>query len=191
MKMIHIVDGPPLQTNCFLLLGNAGNAAVIDPAAPAQQFVSALEANGAKLSHILLTHAHHDHVASVQVLREKYGAKLCMHAADAAQFNMQPDETYTDFGKIEVDDMVFTTIFTPGHTPGSTCIRVLDKLFSGDTLFLECIGRTDFEGGSKKQMTESLKKLVENVEDHVQVFPGHEEFTSMGHEKKYNRYLCF
>ena len=189
MKMLVIVDGPPLYTNCFLLIGSAGHAAVIDPAAPAEEFVQALEENGATLTHILLTHAHHDHVASVEPLRQKYGAKLYMHAADAKQFDMNPDEIYTDFGTIPVDDMVFTTIFTPGHTPGSTCIQLEDKLFSGDTLFADSIGRTDFPGGSMTQMKESLKKLAQTITQDLQVLPGHEEFTTMAHEKAHNRYM--
>ncbi len=191
MKMIHIVDDPPLHTNCFLLLGNAGHAAVIDPAAPEEEFVKALEENGAILSHILLTHGHHDHIGSVKPLQEKYGAKLLMHEADAKKFWMTPDETYTDFGEIAVDDMKFTVLFTPGHTPGSVCLLCNGWLFSGDTLFCEDIGRTDFPGGSAQQMRESLKKLADNVADDVEVLPGHEEFSTMAHERAHNPYLKF
>lgn len=190
-KMIHIVDGPPLHTNCFLLIGDQGHAVAIDPAAPVEEFVRELEANDATLTHILLTHGHHDHIGSVEPLHEKYGAKVYMSEGDARQFHMHPDEFYTDFGTIQVDDMVFTTILTPGHTPGSTCIQYGNMLFSGDTLFADSIGRTDFEGGSMKDMKESLKKLADNITEDLQVLPGHEEFTTMAHEKAHNRYMQF
>lgn len=190
-KMIQIVDGPPLRTNCFLLIGDEGHAVAIDPAAPAEEFVKALEENGATLTTILLTHGHHDHIGSVEALYEKYGAKVYMNEADARHFHMHPDDFYTDFGTIQVDDMVFTTIFTPGHTPGSTCIRCGDMLFSGDTLFADSIGRTDFEGGSMKQMKESLKKLADYTDEDLTVYPGHEESTTLAHEKAHNRYMQF
>ncbi len=189
MKALHIVDGPPLYTNCFLLIGSEGHAVAIDPAADAARFEKALADEKATLTHILLTHGHHDHIGSVEALREKYGAKLCMNKADAEQFGLSADEFFTDGGTIAVDDMVISTLFTPGHTPGSTCIRCEDMLFTGDTLFAGDIGRTDFPGGSMAQMTESLAKLKNWVSDNPQVLPGHEEFSTMDEEKRQNPYL--
>ncbi|MFV0412525.1 MAG: MBL fold metallo-hydrolase [Oscillospiraceae bacterium] len=191
MKFIHIVDGPPLYTNCFLLIGSQGHAVAIDPAAKAELFVKELEANNATLTHILLTHGHHDHIGSVEPLRSRYGAKLYMNAADARQFGLHPDVEYTDGETITVDDMPFTVIFTPGHTPGSTCLRCGNYLFSGDTLFAGDIGRTDLAGGSPLQMQQSLKKLLEKVPDNPQVLPGHEEFSTMAQERAENPYLRF
>lgn len=191
MKVIHIVDKAPLYTNCFLLVGNQGHAVAIDPAAEASRFEKALEEEGAKLTHILLTHGHFDHIGSVEALRKSTGAKLYMNAADAKQFNLQPDEVFTDFGTLQVDDMCFNTIFTPGHTPGSTCIVCGDLLFAGDTLFAGDIGRTDLPGGDAEEMKRSLKKLVEAIDDDLQVLPGHEEFSTMDHEKANNPYLRF
>ncbi len=191
MKAIHIVDGPPLYTNCFLMIGDDGHAAVVDPAASEARFVAAIEENKATLTHILLTHGHHDHIGSVEALRTKYGAKVYMHKADADQFGIKADEYYTDFGEIVLDDMKFKTIFTPGHTPGSTCIICGDMMFSGDTLFAQDIGRTDLPGSNPAHMKESLKKLVDAVQEDVQVLPGHEEFSTMDYEKKHNPYLRF
>lgn len=191
MKMIHIVDGPPLFTNCFLLIGNEGHAVAIDPAAKATRFEEKLAENGATLTHVLLTHGHPDHIASVRPLCEKYGAKLYMNGADAKQFRMQPDVEFVDGGTIVVDDMTFTTIFTPGHTPGSTCIRCGNELFTGDTLFAGDIGRTDLPGGDMAQMDKSLQKLLREVPDNPRVLPGHEEFSTMDNERKTNPYLRF
>lgn len=191
MKLIHIVDGPPLYTNCFLVIGNNGHAAAIDPAAPAAQFTKALEENGAQLTHILLTHGHHDHIGSVTALREKYGAKLYMNEGDIELAKLTPDVLFTDGGTVTMDDAVFTTIFTPGHTKGSTCIRCGEWLFAGDTLFAGDIGRTDLPGGDKYEMRASLEKLCAAIQDNPQVLPGHEEFSTMDEEKKNNPYLRF
>lgn len=191
MELKHIMDGPPLYTNCFLLISNKGNAVAIDPAAPIKEFEQELAKENAKLTHILLTHGHHDHIGSVEEMRQKYGAKLYMNQGDAMQFHIQPDEYFTDGGQIQVDDMNFTTIFTPGHTPGSTCILCDNWMFTGDTLFADDIGRTDLPGGNSEQMKESLKKLCDTVKTNPTIFPGHEEFSTLENEKKNNRYLQF
>lgn len=191
MKVTHIVAAPPYYTNCFLLVGDQNHGVVIDPGADVSRFVQALEENHAQLTHIFLTHGHFDHVGAVEALREKYGAKLYMSQADAEHFDMQPDEYFTDQGEIQVDDMAFRILFTPGHTPGSVCIACEDLLFTGDTLFADDIGRTDLPGGSMEQMQASLRKLVQQVPDQLQVLPGHEEFSTMEHEKQHNRYLQF
>lgn len=191
MKMMHIIDGPPLYTNCFVLVGDKGHAVVIDPAAKLKQFVQVLEDNNATLTHILLTHGHNDHIGSAQALREKYDAKLYVNEADAIIFGIDYDMPYVDGGILTIDDMTFETIFTPGHSPGSTCIRCGDLLFSGDTLFAGDIGRTDFGGGDPEAMRQSLNKLCRLIVDDVKVLPGHEEFSTMQHEKMTNPYLRF
>ncbi|MDL2293250.1 MBL fold metallo-hydrolase [Ruminococcaceae bacterium OttesenSCG-928-D13] len=189
MKAIHIVDGPPLYTNCFLIISDAGHAVAVDPAAEARRFEEALEENGATLSAIFLTHGHHDHVGSVEPLRAKYGAKVYLNEADAKQFGIKADESFTDGQEIVLDELRFKVYSTPGHTPGSVCIEIGDLLFTGDTLFAGDIGRTDFPGGDQKAMRESLKKLRDTVPGDPQVLPGHEEFSSMEQERKNNPYL--
>ncbi|MDL2219693.1 MBL fold metallo-hydrolase [Ruminococcaceae bacterium OttesenSCG-928-O06] len=189
MQAFHLLAPPPYFTNCFLLIGSEGHAVAIDPAADVARFEELLNENKGTLTHIFLTHGHMDHVSSVEPLREKYGAKLYMSEADAKHFSMQPDELFTDFGTVAVDDMTFTTIFTPGHTPGSLVIQCDGLLFTGDTLFAGDIGRTDFPGGSMEEMKQSLKKLRENIEGDPQVLPGHEEFSTFDREKKYNPYM--
>lgn len=191
MKRLHIMDGQPLYTNGFLVISEKGHGVAIDPAADAALFLQALADNNATLTHILLTHGHHDHIGSVEKLRQETGAVFSMNQADALHFGLHPDEFFTDFGKIQVDELTFETIFTPGHTPGSTCIRCGDFMFTGDTLFAGDIGRTDLPGGNASQMTQSLQKLCLAVTDDVEVLPGHEEFSTMDTEKKENPYLRF
>ncbi len=189
MKMIHILDGPPLYTNCFLLVSEKGNAVAVDPAAPVAKFVAALEEENAKLTHIFLTHGHPDHVASADELRARYGAKLYMNEGDARKYRPKADVYFKDGETIEVDEMAFRILFTPGHTPGSTCIECGDYLFTGDTLFAEDIGRTDLPGGSAAEMKQSLQKLLRCISGDPQVFPGHEEFSTFSYEKQHNPYL--
>ena len=194
MKAFHIVGPAPLCTNTFLLVTDAGHAVAIDPAADASLYEQALEQTGAKLTHILCTHGHYDHVGAVKQLKEKWGCKVYLDPADAKGNSSLPmtesDSGYVDGGEIKVDELTFKTWHTPGHTPGSWVILCGDMFFTGDTLFHGSIGRTDLPGGSMIQMEESLQKLLElPVPDKARVLPGHEAFSTMADEKRHNYYL--
>lgn len=194
MKAFHIVGPAPLCTNTFLLVTDAGHAVAIDPAADASLYEQALEQTGAKLTHILCTHGHYDHVGAVKQLREKWDCKVYLDPADAKGNSSLPmtesDSGYVDGGEIKVDELTFKTWHTPGHTPGSWVILCGDMFFTGDTLFHGSIGRTDLPGGSMMQMEESLQKLLElPVPDKARVLPGHEAFSTMADEKRHNYYL--
>lgn len=194
MKAFHIVGPAPLCTNTFLLVTDAGHAVAIDPAADASLYEQALEQTGAKLTHILCTHGHYDHVGAVKQLKEKWGCKVYLDPADAKGNSSLPmtesDSGYVDGGEIKVDELTFKTWHTPGHTPGSWVILCVDMFFTGDTLFHGSIGRTDLPGGSMMQMEESLQKLLElPVPDKARVLPGHEAFSTMADEKRHNYYL--
>lgn len=194
MKAFHIVGPAPLCTNTFLLVTDAGHAVAIDPAADASLYEQALEQTDAKLTHILCTHGHYDHVGAVKQLKEKWGCKVYLDPADAKGNSSLPmtesDSGYVDGGEIKVDELTFKTWHTPGHTPGSWVILCGDMFFTGDTLFHGSIGRTDLPGGSMMQMEESLQKLLElPVPDKARVLPGHEAFSTMADEKRHNYYL--
>ena len=194
MKAFHIVGPAPLCTNTFLLVTDVGHAVAIDPAADASLYEQALEQTGAKLTHILCTHGHYDHVGAVKQLKEKWGCKVYLDPADAKGNSSLPmtesDSGYVDGGEIKVDELTFKTWHTPGHTPGSWVILCGDMFFTGDTLFHGSIGRTDLPGGSMMQMEESLQKLLElPVPDKARVLPGHEAFSTMADEKRHNSYL--
>lgn len=213
-KIYHIHGRAPLYCNTFLIITDQGNGIVIDPDAPVEDYLKVLQKEDATITHILLTHGHHDHIGSVDALR-KQGAKLLMNPQDKVMYpdkqqasglfgshyaslyqelpeggiGFQPDGLFEDGGGIKIDELEFTTIFTPGHTKGSTCILCDGMLFSGDTLFCGEIGRTDFPGGSMQQMKESLQKLKEMIPDDTEILPGHESFTTMKQEKLHNPYL--
>ena len=194
MKAFHIVGPAPLCTNTFLLVTDAGHAVAIDPAADASLYEQALEQTGAKLTHILCTHGHYDHVGAVKQLREKWGCKVYLDPADAKGNSSLPmtesDSGYVDGGEIKVDELTFKTWHTPGHTPGSVVLLCGEHLFCGDTLFAGSIGRTDLEGGSSAQMADSLRKLAQlPIPRETQVLPGHGEFSIFGAELDNNYYI--
>ena len=194
MKAFHIPAAPPLYTNTFLLISEAGHAVIIDPAADAQSYDKILHEHNATLTALLCTHGHYDHVGSVESLRTEWGAKLYCAPEDLAGDRMYPlaaaDEGYAEGGSIAVDELTFTAWHTPGHTPGSVVLLCGEYLFCGDTLFAGSIGRTDLEGGSSAQMEQSLRKLAAlPIPRQTQVLPGHGEFSTFGDELDNNFYL--
>ena len=194
MKAFHLLGEAPLYTNSFVLISDAGSAVVIDPAAAVQEYDKLLREHGAKLTHILCTHGHYDHVGSAQALRTEWGAKLYCEAQDLAGDRMYPlaaaDSSYTEGGTIRVDELAFTVWHTPGHSQGSVVILCGEYLFVGDTVFQGSIGRTDLEGGDMRQMDRSLRKFAAlPVAKETQLLPGHGGFSTFGEELAGNFYL--
>ena len=193
MKIQHIPGLPPLYTNTFLIVTDAGHGILVDAAAAPQTYLDALEKEGASLTHILLTHGHYDHVGAVAALREQTGGKVYMDPADAAGSQMLPlsrglvDENWPEGDELTIDELTFRVYHTPGHTPGSVCLQCGGLLFSGDTLFAGSCGRTDLPGGSMAQMQKSLSMLAAlPLADETQVLPGHEAFSTLGRERRGN-----
>ena len=194
MKAFHLLGASPLYTNSFVLISDAGSAVIIDPAAAVQEYDKLLREHGAKLTHILCTHGHYDHVGSAQALRTEWGAKLYCEAEDLAGDRMYPlaaaDSSYTESGTIRVDELAFTVWHTPGHSQGSVVILCGEYLFVGDTVFQGSIGRTDLEGGDMRQMDRSLRKFAAlPVAKETQLLPGHGGFSTFGEELAGNFYL--
>lgn len=194
MKAFHLLGASPLYTNSFVLISDAGSAVIIDPAAAVQEYDKLLREHGAKLTHILCTHGHYDHVGSAQALRTEWGAKLYCEAQDLAGDRMYPlaaaDSSYTEGGTIRVDELAFTVWHTPGHSQGSVVILCGEYLFVGDTVFQGSIGRTDLEGGDMRQMDRSLRKFAAlPVAKETQLLPGHGGFSTFGEELAGNFYL--
>lgn len=194
MQAYHIVGPAPLYTNTFLLISDAGRAAVIDPAADAGEYEKLLKEKGASLAAIFCTHGHYDHVGSAAALRRAHGAKLWCEAADVQGNQMYPlaeaDSGYEEGETIPLDELNFTVWHTPGHTAGSVCILCGNYFFTGDTLFAGSMGRTDLPGGNVRAMDASLKKLTGlPVPKDAQVLPGHGEFSTYEREMNTNWYI--
>ncbi len=179
------------MVNFVYLIGDreTGEAAAVDPAYGVGELVEMLGADGMRLTDVLVTHYHPDHVggdlmgwriegvaelleqgvdAKVHVQREEaYGVKRVTGASDS-------DLALHSSGDVlRVGDLEVTMLHTPGHTPGSQCFLVDGKLVSGDTLFLDGCGRTDLPGGNPEELYRSLTQRLATVPDDTILFPGH------------------
>ena len=194
MQAFHLIGAAPFYTNSFLLITEADHAVIIDPAAEVQEYDKILKEHGGRLSLILCTHGHYDHVGSAGVLSREWGAKLYCEPADCRGTQLLPlkgsDSGYEEGEVIPLDELRFTVWHTPGHTEGGVVLLCGDYLFVGDTVFQGSIGRTDLEGGSMQKMDASLRKLAGlPIPKETQLLPGHGDFSTFGEELANNFYI--
>ena len=194
-----------METNCYLVVTKERHIAVIDPGADPETIIAKLEDLGSEPSMILLTHAHYDHTGAVEALCKRYpdcpvmlGEKELpvygdpnlslapMLGGPKEPQKLRYDRLLHEGDTIQLDELTFTVLETPGHTPGGVCYQVGDVIFSGDTLFAGSYGRTDFPTGSGRQIAESVRRLLSTLPDYTMVYPGHMDTTTIGFEKKYN-----
>lgn len=192
-----------IKTNCYLVSSQKA-AIVIDPGFASEETESFLKANSDKEILILLTHAHFDHIGDALRLKEVASTKIAIGELDnpalsdasvnlSYMFGSQikpfsADLLFKDGDEHRIGDLSFKVILTPGHTKGGVCYLFGDKLFSGDTLFFESVGRTDLPGGDFSVLKESVYRLFE-LDDKTAVFPGHGPETTIEHEKNHNPYV--
>ena len=178
-------------SNCYLLVSD-GHAAVVDPSADARTILNAVQAEGATLDCILLTHGHFDHIVSVDSLRDATGAPLYIHKFDAEMltdgrknafytfFRMDKvyrpaDRLLSDGDELTLGNERIRVIHTPGHSQGSVCYLCNDELLlTGDTLFSDTYGRYDLWGGNASSLFSSLSSLRELPQE-LTIYPGHGE----------------
>lgn len=206
LKIGKIVLGV-CQTNSYFVY-EEGKSAVIffDPADKGNYIYDRLKENGFTVAAIFLTHGHFDHIWGVEELRKLSGAKVyaweeekevCedasvnVSAGAGRPCSLKADVYVKDGEKISIAGMNCQLIGTPGHTKGSCCYYFEDDkiLLSGDTLFQESVGRTDFPTGSMSNLVRSVREKLMPLPDDVKVYPGHGEATTIGHEKEYNPFL--
>jgi hydroxyacylglutathione hydrolase len=188
-----------LATNCYIVNSQeTGNAVIIDPGfdstAEATQIFRYVEEEKLTIKFVLNTHGHWDHIGGNEVLRMKYGVPVCIHELDAHEIAGLNGKTVAQTVMLREGDLVefkdakLRVIHTPGHTPGSICLIGEKLIFTGDTLFAGGIGRTDFLGGSSRDMKLSLEKLLRLPESLI-VHPGHGPETTIAEEKQDNPFL--
>lgn len=178
-----------LAANCCVADDGNGVCAVIDPGDGAKEILNYIEKAGLRCERILLTHGHFDHIGALAEVKNATGAKVCIAAPDAGSLPVDADILVKDGDVVTAGALKFFVVQTPGHTEGSVCYICGDTMFSGDTLFAGDVGRTDLPGGSFTQMRQSLKKLNELPYADLAVIPGHEEATTLAHERETNRYM--
>ncbi|MDR1769105.1 MAG: MBL fold metallo-hydrolase [Hungatella sp.] len=195
------------KTNCYIVSGKSlGKCILIDPADDAENIRKWLVQQDLVPEAILLTHGHYDHFLAVPKLQALWKElPVYCHLLDCPKEKEEHDmgmvfPTVTAFSNVKgikegqklwLAGFEITVYHTPGHTKGSVLFLVEDGLFTGDTLFCNSIGRTDFAGGDDAQMHLSLRRISEMKGDY-NVYPGHEGLTTLSAEKRNNPYLqCF
>jgi len=200
---VHTMPLGMLQANCYVV-SKDGKALLIDPGAEAPKIQRYLAAQGLQAEMILLTHGHGDHIEAVREL----GLPVYIHADDEAclydasrnlsgyagmSFALKKGSLQVtlvaDNATIPFVGETIRVIHTPGHTKGGVCYLLGSSLFSGDTLFCRSIGRSDFPGGSHKQLLASVKEKLFVLPDDTKVYPGHGPSSTIGDEKRLNPFF--
>jgi len=205
-------DAPPFYKNGYLLgCEQTGEAVLIDPGDEVAQLLEAVEAHRLRVPHILLTHAHVDHIAGAARAKAALGAAIHLHKGDLPLYDAVLKQA--DFFGLEVeapppvdrfyeagDRVAFgryeaEVLHTPGHSPGGVCLLVREagkparKVFVGDTLFAGSIGRTDLPGGDYDTLIASIRNVLFQLGDEVEVYAGHGPRTMIGQERLTNPFL--
>ena len=197
----------PMETFCYIVGDEAtNNCALIDPAFETEKILDMVKKAGYRVTHLINTHSHADHTAGNAKIIAATGARLLIHSLDAKALGKmlnsafsrmlggkgspEPDVLLEDGDIIHIGDSELKVIHTPGHTPGSICIYFDGNVFTGDTLFVEAVGRTDLPGGSMKILVESIHTKIYTLPDETIVWPGHDygpmKHSTVGYEKANN-----
>ena len=200
MNFVYIIGCPDTRT-----------AAVIDPAWDVPALLETASALNVGIRHIVITHAHPDHVNGLEELLAATDARVYLNCEElgyiremAARFQVPIDfmeqrsaniQAVADNDEIRVGKLKVRFLHTPGHTPGSQCILVDGNLFSGDTLFIGACGRVDFPGGDPEKMWRSLNLRLSALDDDIVLYPGHSygdrATSTLGEQKRSNPYMQF
>ncbi|WP_092453898.1 MBL fold metallo-hydrolase [[Clostridium] fimetarium] len=193
-----------VSTNCYFIVNvSTKDTIIIDPADSPATIKSVISENGLKPQAILLTHGHFDHILAANQIKEKFNIPVIacdkekniienssfnLSSSFGANVQLKADEYVQDGTLLNIAGFSIKVIHTPGHTEGSVCYYFLneDILISGDTLFNESVGRSDFPTGSASQLIRSVKEKLLILPGKTIVYPGHGDSTTIEYEKKYN-----
>jgi glyoxylase-like metal-dependent hydrolase (beta-lactamase superfamily II) len=204
MKVLMMALGD-YQTNCYLIYDeDTKDALVVDPGFSGKEIMRIINEHALKVKYIINTHCHGDHIGANAFVKRSTGAPLLIHKAEAPMLGdakqnltgymetlteMTADGYLEDGQILEVGKMRFRVLHTPGHSLGGICLEGEGVCVSGDTLFQGSIGRTDFPGGSFKQLEASIQNKLYCLDDHVVVLSGHGPATTIGDEKRTNPFV--
>ena len=183
--------------NFSYLIGDekSKEAAVVDTGWEIDKILSIAKKNDLSIKFILVTHSHYDHIDAVKEMADATNATVYVHKEDSEEIKskgIRKIKTIGEGDEIKIGRIKVKLLHTPGHTPGSVCYLVDNKLITGDTLFVENVGRTDLPGGNPRILTESLRRL-KKLDETIEVYPGHDygsvKNSTIAHEKKYNPHM--
>ncbi len=196
-----------MGTNCYIVWDENKNGVIIDPGFIDSRIKTIIDENDLIIHYILLTHGHFDHIGAVEKLKKETGAQVLIHENDKACLTdpkrnlsylagldlsgQEADGFLVDEEILQVGNLSFKIIHTPGHSKGGVCFLINKHLFSGDTLFNSSIGRTDFFDSDMNELIAAIRHKLFVLPDDILVYPGHGENTMIGYEKKHNPYLNF
>ena len=194
--------------NCYIVGSSATRQGmIIDPGAEAATILRTAQQTGLSISIIVITHAHIDHVGALREVQKSTNAQFAIHEAEKGvllsapmrtltslaispvKSPPQPDRFLKDGDRIDVGDLHFEVLNTPGHSSGGICLSGHGVVFSGDTLFNSGIGRTDFPGMSHERLMKSIWEKLMVLPDETIVYPGHGPPTTIGDERRGNPFL--
>ena len=195
-------------TNCYIVGSESTKRGmIIDPGGEARVILKTVKELGLTIPLIVVTHTHVDHLGALKPVKEETGAEFALHEAEGeggsgtftrmmasmigGSFGSlpKPERLLRDGDTIEVDDLHFTVLHTPGHSPGGISLVGHGVVFSGDALFNFGIGRTDFPGCSHAQLMDSIRNKLMTLPDETIVYPGHGPETTIGAERRMNPFL--
>lgn len=198
----------PVAANCYIIGDEKSNeGAIIDPGGDAKEILRVVRETGLEIRLIIATHGHFDHNAGMKRLKEELDADFLLHEEDllfvrrskksAMNWGIHidqvpdPDGFINDGDVLKLGALELKVIHTPGHSPGGISIYIESEnaVFSGDTLFLGSVGRTDFDGGSMEILVRSIKEKLYTLPDSTVVFTGHGPQTTIGDEKMQNMFV--
>jgi len=202
-----------LQSNCYLVRPvESTDVMIVDPGGEPQRIIAAVEKDELHPVLIVNTHGHADHIAANRPLKQRFtDAELCASRADHAMMrdplknlsmlvglpfrSPEPDLLVDEGDELRIDSIVLRVIQISGHTPGGICLycdslpQEDPVLFSGDVLFAEGVGRTDFPGGNLDSLLDGIREKLFSLPDATRVYPGHGPSTTIGWEKTHNPFL--
>ncbi len=206
--MFETVVVGQLGVNCYILgCPQTKEGIVVDPGAEPERIMAVVNRLGLRITHVINTHGHFDHVGANRRLKEATGATLLIHEADvpflsraattAAAYGLNaadsppPDRFLTDGEELTCGTIRLKVLHTPGHTPGGCSLYVeqAGMVLTGDTLFADSVGRTDFPGSSHDALVAGIRGKLLTLPEETVVHPGHGPSTTIGREKRHNPYL--